>query len=80
MTLDGANVVLVANVDASLASANVQANDDAARTKAIDDVRRLFGEAHRDDRTQTRPAKWGLVEITDPCGRPLVNATATPPA
>lgn len=70
VTLDGADVVVQANVDRTLgAIAVVRADDDAARERASQTASRLFGEPHPDTRTMQRPSKWGLVTITDPCGR-----------
>lgn len=73
LTLDGAELVVQANADQSVASiVVVKAPDAAAGAKAMQDAERIFGVPHPDTRTQTRQLKDGLVQITDMCGRPVV--------
>ncbi len=82
LTLDGANLVVQANVDQTVASITiVRAPDEDTRAKAFNDARKIFGDPHLDTRTQTRQYKWGMVQLTDMCGRPVMppaTATATP--
>lgn len=82
LTIDGADVVVQANVDRTPASiVVVRAPDEDARAKAFEDARKDFGDPHPDTRTQTKQFKWGLVQLTDLCGRPVMPAsspTATP--
>jgi hypothetical protein len=73
--LDGADVIVVANIDGSLASVVATAPEVNARMQALDDVRKEYGQAHRDTRVITRQGKWGIVVLTDACGHP----TGTPP-
>jgi hypothetical protein len=68
--LDGADVIVVANIDGSLASVVANAPGLSARMQALDDVRKEFGQAHRDTRVITRQGKWGIVVLTDACGHP----------
>jgi len=73
LSLDGANLVVQANVDQTPASIIVvRAPDDDTRAKAFQDARKLFGDPHPDDRTQSRQYKWGLVQVVDMCGRPVM--------
>ncbi len=70
--VDGAQVLVTSNADASLASARVlSATDLAAAGKAVAQVTREFGPMRTDTRVVERPNKWGLTTLTDPCGRPL---------
>ncbi|MDP9110317.1 MAG: hypothetical protein M3M96_01605 [Candidatus Eremiobacteraeota bacterium] len=79
LSLDGTDMVLAANIDGTLASLTiVHAPDRDAQDKGVEDARKLFGEPHRDTRATTHQSKWGIVEITDACGRPVSPATAVP--
>ncbi len=72
-SLDGADVVIQANVDQTPASITIlRAPDDDTRAKAFADARKLFGDPHPDTRSQTRQYKWGMVQLTDMCGRPVM--------
>jgi hypothetical protein len=77
MSLDGADLVVQANVDGSVASIVViRAPDDHARAKAFQDARKAFGDPRPDTRTQMHQFKDGLSQLTDLCGRPVMpNAT-----
>jgi len=79
LSLDGAEIAVQANVDQTVASITIlRAPDDDARAKAFSDARKIFGDPHPDTRTRTRQYKWGLVQLTDMCGRPVMpSATAT---
>ena len=75
---DGSEVVLVANVDRSLATLTVVASrSDAARERAVAEIEAQLGTPHPDTRIEQRPWKDGLVELTDPCGR-LVTPSPEP--
>ncbi len=75
---DGSEVVLVANVDRSLASLTVVASrSDAARKRTVAEIEAQLGTPHPDTRIEQRPWKDGLVELTDPCGR-LVTPSPEP--
>ncbi|MHB8177615.1 MAG: hypothetical protein ACYDA5_00790 [Vulcanimicrobiaceae bacterium] len=77
--IDGAEVVVEANLDGSLDSATViRASDAAARRKALAVVVKAYGRPHPDTRVVTRPWKLGLVQQTDPCGRPIFAASPSP--
>jgi len=80
LTLDKADLVVQANVDGTVASIVViRAPSDEAKAKALADARADFGEPQPDTRTQTRPFKDGLTEITDLCGRVIIpSPEATP--
>jgi hypothetical protein len=71
LTLDGADVIVQANVDGTPASiVVVHAPGEDAREKALADARSDFGEPKPDTRTQIREIKDGLTQLTDLCGRP----------
>ena len=71
--LDDTDIVLQANIDGTLGWITiVRAPDRDAQDAAIEHARKLFGDAHRDTRTLTHQSKWGILEMTDSCGRPVV--------
>lgn len=71
LNLDGVDLLISANIDGTVRSiAVVHTTDDTARMKALADARKLFGAPQPDLRTQTQPTKWGVVRLTDMCGRP----------
>jgi len=77
LTLDGADVVVQANVDGSAASiVVVRAPSDDAREKALDDARDDFGDPSPDTRTKVEQIKDGLTQVTDLCGRPVVPSAS----
>ena len=79
LDVDGADVVVSSNADASLASVRVvEAPDAATREAAVTDVERFFGPVRRDARVIARPNKWGLTTLTDACGRPAGPTTPAP--
>ncbi len=81
LTIDGADIVVHANLDATLGSAVVlRAPSEDARNAAIADVQRLFGSIVPDTRTVTTLNKWGVPLISDPCGRPVTPAPSTAPS
>lgn len=66
-----------ANVDQTPAQIVIlSAPNPDARAKAYDDARKIFGNPKPDARTQTRQYKYGLVQQTDMCGRPVTRVTA----
>ncbi len=77
--VDGADVEVDANVDASLGAVIVaDAPDDAARERALAEVRKEYGTPKPDTRTTTRPWHLGLIRKTDMCGRPIVADSPSP--
>ena len=77
--LDGAELVVQANADQTVASiVVVKAPDDASRSHAYDDAVRIFGAPRPDTRTQMRQLKDGLSELTDYCGRPAPRPQQSP--
>lgn len=73
MALDGADVFIQANIDATPSQiVIISAPDAETRAKAYGDARKIFGDPHPDTRTQTRQYKMGLVQTTDLCGRPVM--------
>ncbi len=71
-------MLLVANVDSTLASLTVVASrSEAARKRAVAEIEAQLGTPHLDTRVEQRPWKDGLVELTDPCGR-LVTPSPEP--
>jgi hypothetical protein len=73
MTVDGAEVVVQANADQSVASiVVVHAPDETARTRAYDEAVKIFGTPDPDTRTQIQQYKDGLTQLTDMCGRRVV--------
>jgi hypothetical protein len=80
LTMDGADLVIQANVDQTVASILVvRAPDDDARAKAFEDARKVFGDPRPDNRTQSRQYKWGLTQLVDMCGRPVMPSNASSP-
>lgn len=76
--LDGVDMMVQANVDSTVGRVLVlHSPDDVATQKALDDIKKAFGETKLDNRTQTQPYKSGLVRIVDMCGNP---ATFSPPS
>jgi hypothetical protein len=79
MTIDGAQVVVTSNIDASLASVGiVKAPDPAAAARAVDDAIHEFGPVRRDSHVEVRQSKWGLSTMTDRCGRPVPAKSTLP--
>jgi len=77
-SLDGADLVVVANADGTPASiVVVRAPSDDARAKAFQDARKDFGDPNIDPRTKIEAYKDGLTQLTDMCGRPVMPS-ATP--
>ena len=75
LTLAGADVVVSANADGTLATVAV-AGATAARDRAaaLREALRVFGPVRRDTEIVARQSKWGLVTWTDRCGRPQSHA------
>ncbi|MDE2482217.1 MAG: hypothetical protein KGN02_08500 [bacterium] len=81
LRLDGAQLVVQSNLDGSAASiVVVRAPNDDVRTKAFQDAVKFFGEPHPDTRTQLRQYKWGLTQMTDMCGRPVIGSPSPSPS
>jgi hypothetical protein len=73
LTLDGAELVVQANADSTVASiVVVRAPDEQSRAQAYDDARHDFGEPNPDTRTRLQGIKDGLSQVTDYCGRPVL--------
>lgn len=80
LTLDGAEIFVQANVDRTPGQIVIlSAPNPDVRAKAYQDARRIFGDPHPDTRTQTRQYKYGLVQTTDLCGRPVMPAPSRTP-
>jgi hypothetical protein len=80
-SLDGADLVVQANVDGTAASiVIVHASDDDARAKAYADAVKDFGDPAPDTRTQMRQLKDGLMQPADLCGRPIIMPSPSPSA
>ena len=78
VVLDGVDMLVQANLDSTVGKVTVlQSPNDAATQRALDDVKKAFGEIKPDTRTQTLPFKQGLVRVVDMCGNP---ATFSPPS
>jgi hypothetical protein len=72
-------MILQANLDGTPNSMTiVHAPDRDAQDKAIEDARKLFGDPRPDTRTMTHQSKWGILELTDSCGRPVSPSSPTP--
>lgn len=69
LTIDDASVVVVASVDGKPVHIDVQSSDPVQQKRAYDQAVAIFGEPHLDTRTTQRPYKWGLIQVTDLCGR-----------
>lgn len=81
LNLDGADLVVQANLDGTAASITVvKSPDDDVRTKAFQDAVKFFGTPRPDTRTQTRQYKWGLTQLTDMCGRPVIGSPSPAPS
>lgn len=79
--LDGAELVVQANLDGTAASiVIVRSPNDDVRAKAFQDAVKFFGEPHPDTRTMTRQYKWGLTQLTDMCGRPVIGSPSPSPS
>ena len=75
LQLEGSDVVVQANLDQTVGAVVVlRAPDAQTRERAYDDAIKTFGEPHPDKRTAARPSKWGLITVTDLCGRPTSPA------
>lgn len=73
LNVDGAQVSVQANIDGTPAQIVVlHATNDDVRAKAYQDARKMFGDPHPDTRTQTKQFKWGMVQLSDMCGRPVM--------
>lgn len=80
LSLDGADVFVQANADATPAQILIlSAPDDEIRAKAYQAARKLFGDPHPDTRTQERQYKLGLTQMTDLCGRPVMPSPSPSP-
>jgi len=80
LTIDGADIVVHANLDATLGSAVVlRAPSEDARNAVLADVQRIFGSIVPDTRTVTTLNKWGVPLVTDPCGRPVTLSASPAP-
>ena len=78
VVVDGVDMLVQANIDSTVGLVTVlHSPDDGATQKALDAVKKSFGETKPDGRTQTVPYKQGLIRIVDMCGNP---ATFNPPA
>jgi hypothetical protein len=72
-SLDGADLVVQANVDGTPSSIVViRAPSDDVRVKAFQNARKDFGDPKPDPRTEVRQYKDGLTQLTDLCGRPVM--------
>ena len=81
LNLDGADLVVEANADNSVASIVVgRAPDETTRERAYDDAVHDFGQPNRDTRTKVTDLKDGLAQVTDLCGRPVAPAPSASPA
>ncbi len=79
MSIDGADVFVQANADATPAQILILSGpDDESRAKAYQAARSMFGDPRPDPRTQTRQYKLGLTQVTDMCGRPVTPSSASP--
>jgi hypothetical protein len=79
MVIDGAEVFVQANIDGTPAQIVIlSAPSDDVRAKAYQDAIKTFGDPKPDTRTQTRQYKYGLVQTTDMCGRPVMPAQPPP--
>jgi hypothetical protein len=77
LELDGAELVVQANADQSVASiVVVRAPDEQTRARSYQDAVRIFGQPSPDTRTQMRQLKDGLSQLTDDCGRPVLPSAA----
>jgi hypothetical protein len=77
--IDGADVILTANVDASLDTQTiVSVPDERSRAQAIADLRKIYGDPKPDTRTTYRQWHYGLVQPADMCGRAVNPVTPSP--
>ena len=75
LSLAGADVVVTANADGSVASIAVPGNG-PSRAEALKQARTVFGSPHLDAERVARQSKWGLITWTDRCGRLVRTAPA----
>jgi hypothetical protein len=75
----GVSVTLTSNVDASLGAVRLSDGDPVVRSQVLAAIRQRFGVVKNDPRVQTRPNKWGLTVLMDPCGRPIDRSPSAKP-
>ena len=76
--IDGADIELDANVDATLGKIVViDIPPTGGYEHIFADLKKAYGDPKPDPRTTTRPWRLGLTRETDMCGRPV--ATSSPP-
>jgi hypothetical protein len=79
LSFDGADVIVVSNANARPGSISVDGPDERARADARNAVVRAFGQPSPDPRTFQRQWKFGLIRVTDACGRVILpNRAASP--
>ncbi|MEO6835099.1 MAG: hypothetical protein ABI231_04235 [Candidatus Tumulicola sp.] len=82
LTLDGTDVVVGGNADATLASVHiVTAPNPAALSKALREIRRAFGAVRTDPLIVAHESKWGWTTWADRCGHPVApRPSRVPPS
>jgi hypothetical protein len=79
LSFDGADVIVVSNADARPGSITVNGPDERASADARNAVVHAFGQPSPDPRTFQRQWKYGLIRVTDACGRVILpNRDASP--
>jgi hypothetical protein len=77
--IDGADIELDANVDATLGKIVViDIPPTGGYEHIFADLKKAYGDPKPDVRTTTRPWRLGLTRETDMCGRPIATATPSP--
>ena len=72
-------MVVQASVDAKPTKIDIDTGDAQQRDKIRAQVVAVFGDPHPDTRTVQRPYKWGLIQVTDLCGRVVSPSPSAPP-
>jgi hypothetical protein len=77
--IDGADIELDANVDATLGKIVViDIPPTGGYERIFADLKKAYGDPKPDPRTTTRPWRLGLTRETDMCGRPLSTGSPSP--
>jgi hypothetical protein len=77
--IDGADIELDANVDATLGKiVVVDIPPNGGYERIFADLKKAYGDPKPDPRTTTRPWRLGLTRETDMCGRPISTGSPSP--
>lgn len=69
--------MVFASVDAKPVKIAISESDPSKRDRIYQQMVQVFGTPSPDPRTMQRPYKWGLIQVTDLCGR-LASPSPSP--